>query len=242
MTSTFKREFRVNAQNFTVDTEPGAPKIRGYAARFDEQSHILRDDRGRVFNEIISPGAFTNSLNAGEDIRALVDHDPAKIIGRTSAGTLTLRQDDKGLAFECELPDTSYGRDLAISMQRGDIKGCSFGMFVKDNVWSAPDSKGVQLRTLKEISLFEVTVTSMPAYPTSSAQLRSMFPDGVPTPEDVDGEQETECTCSCGECEADNCDDCSCEGCACEGCDCDNDPEFLSTADVMKMQLDLASL
>lgn len=257
MSNTSKREFRVNAQQFDVDTTGATPSISGYAARFNEQSHVIVDEKRRMFNEVIAPGAFTKVLSTNPDVQALVDHDKGKLLGRTSSGTLSLTQDDKGLAFRCDLPDTSYARDLAALMQRGDIKGCSFGMYVRNDDWSKPDSRGVQLRTLKEISLFEITVTPNPAYPTSSVELRSLFPDGVPTdvvehrsvtpevPVDVFETGAQDCVCTCPECVAGNCDECSDENCDCEGCTCEDAEDSTvseSERNIMAMRLALASL
>jgi HK97 family phage prohead protease len=236
-----KREFRVISQRIAVDTSSDKPKVSGYAARFNE----LSEDLGG-FRELIAPGAFTDTLTGSPDIRALIDHDSAKVIGRTTSGTLNLTQDDQGLAFTCELPATSYGRDLAISMERGDITGCSFGFYCNDDKWNADDSGNV-VRTLLGIDLFEVTVCAFPAYPSSSAQVRSLFPDGLPP--DVAKHQRSatsdDCTCPCPECVDGDCDDCSHDDCDCEGCTCDNaDDEYLS-ADIrakMQMQLDITKL
>jgi HK97 family phage prohead protease len=97
--------------------------IAGYAAVFNDVADI-----GGSFREIIAPGAFKDTL--GGDVRALVDHDSGRVIGRSTAGTLRLNEDDKGLKVEIDLPDTSDGRDLAVSLTRGDISGMSFGFRV----------------------------------------------------------------------------------------------------------------
>ena len=64
--------------------------IEGYFAVFNEIYRVWDD-----VTESIAPGAFTDSLNG--DIRALYNHNTDQILGRTSAGTLTLKQDEKGL-------------------------------------------------------------------------------------------------------------------------------------------------
>jgi HK97 family phage prohead protease len=98
-------------------------KIRGYAIVFNSVSV----DRGG-FREIIAPEAVDRTLSEGLDVRALADHDSAKVIGRTRAGTLRLRKDSRGLMVEIE-PDTeiSYAKDIMRSVARGDVSGMSFG-------------------------------------------------------------------------------------------------------------------
>src|SRR5690349_20178291 len=110
-----------------VPEKPGT--LVGYAAVFNSQSADLGG-----FKEVIAPGAFTRSLSdAVTDPRALVSHDPQRILGRVSAGTLRLAQDDHGLRFEIDVPDTTYGRDLLESVKRGDIRGASFGFRLAKN-------------------------------------------------------------------------------------------------------------
>jgi HK97 family phage prohead protease len=78
------------------------------------------------FREEIAPGAFTDALAANEEVLALVEHSPEKILGRRSMGTLTLAQDDKGLRVEIDPPNTTVGNDAVENVRRGDIKGMSF--------------------------------------------------------------------------------------------------------------------
>jgi uncharacterized protein len=136
-------------------------RLTGYAARFDQAANLGR------FKEIIKRGAFAGSL-AG-DVLCLADHDPSKILGRTKSGTLRLSEDDQGLRYELDLPDTSVGRDLLALATRGDLGGMSFGFTVAKNgqEWIS-DTRILNKIDLKEISV----VSSWPAYDGTSVDVR----------------------------------------------------------------------
>ena len=140
--------------------------VTGYAAVFDSPAMI--DD---FMKEVIAPGAFATSIASG-DVRALIDHDPRLVIGRTRAGTLTLAEDTKGLRVEITLPKTQVARDLAESMRRGDIDQMSFGFYTKKDAWDHTTTPPT--RTLREVELFDVSVVTFPAYDDTSAALRSL--------------------------------------------------------------------
>ena len=80
-----RRSLAVAAELRIADDENKRPKIVGYAAVFNSSTEILRS-----FSEVVRPGAFADSLARDDDVRALVDHDPSKILGRISAGTLNV--------------------------------------------------------------------------------------------------------------------------------------------------------
>lgn len=142
-----------------------APVITGYAAVFNE----LSDNLGG-FYERIEPGAFARSLESA-DVLALWNHDLNYPLGRTRSGTLSLSEDETGLAFEIQPPDTQYARDLLVSMGRGDIDQMSFGFTAIRDRW---DQLGDQVvRTLLEVKLWDVSPVTMPAYPQTSASVRS---------------------------------------------------------------------
>jgi uncharacterized protein len=152
-------------------------KVAGYAVVYNSPSEVLVEN-GRRFIEIIKPGALTRALADAKDIRALVNHDRQKLLGRTSSGTLKLREDTRGLAFELELPDTTDARDLKAQMERGDITGASFRFAVPKggDSWSR-DTTGTarELRHVNQISrLEEISIVDTPAYPEASAALRSL--------------------------------------------------------------------
>jgi HK97 family phage prohead protease len=145
-------------------TEKGRT-IGGYAAVFNSQADI-----GDSFREIIAPGAFTAAMK--QDVRALIDHDSGRVIGRTAAGTLRLTQDDTGLAVEIDLPDTQDGRDLGTLIERGDITSMSFGFIVTKQTWD--ETGDIPTRTIEAVDLREVSVVAFPAYDDTSIALRSL--------------------------------------------------------------------
>ena len=139
----------------------------GYAAVFNSLSSNLGG-----FTERIDKGAFTKTLKEA-DTRAMWNHDPNHLLGRVSAGTLRLAEDDKGLRYEIDLPNTTIGRDVAELLRRGDVTGSSFGFRVIEDSWGESET-GFPLRTLTQVSLRDVGPVSLPAYADTEAGLRSL--------------------------------------------------------------------
>jgi HK97 family phage prohead protease len=139
--------------------------IAGIAVAYDSETTI-----GDYFRERIMPGAFGASLKG--DVRALMGHDSNIILGRTSAKTLRLNDAANALGFEIDLPDTQAGRDVATSIQRGDLQGMSFGFVVTKQEWD--DTGPIPLRTVTEAELFEISVVGDPAYGDTTVALRSL--------------------------------------------------------------------
>lgn len=148
----------------------GAPVFSGYAAVFNELSVNLGG-----FRERIQPGCFRNAVDEGQDVRFLINHDSNLILGRTTAGTVTLTEDEVGLRVECPLPNISYARDLAVSMERGDINQMSFGFFTVADEWNETDPEsGLPIRELLRANLFDVSAVTYPAYPDTTAAVASV--------------------------------------------------------------------
>lgn len=139
----------------------------GYAAVFNERSLDLGG-----FTEIVLPGAFTESLKRGDDVRALIGHDPRLIVGRRSAETLRIEEDAKGLRYEIDLPDTTAGRDVLESVKRRDLDGSSFGFRTVKDDWKRLD--GVYVRELIEAEVVDVGPVTYPAYTGTTAEAREM--------------------------------------------------------------------
>lgn len=146
----------------TAGVKASGRTLTGYAATFGNDTAI------GGFTERIAPGAFSASLASGRDVLALADHDPKAVLGRTKSGTLTLREDAKGLAFTLTLPDTQHGRDLAALAERNDLGGMSFGFVATDEAWTG------NTRELRALELHEISVVqSWPAYSQTEVSLRS---------------------------------------------------------------------
>lgn len=145
--------------------------IAGHAAVFN----ALSDDLGG-WKEMIRPGAFAQSLRT-DDIRSLWNHDANFVLGRNTAKTLRLNEDDIGLAIENDLPDTTMARDLMTSIRRGDVTQMSFGFIALREDWRFDG--GVVVRELIEAQLFDVSPVTYPAYPQTDVSARSRFADKI---------------------------------------------------------------
>ena len=144
----------------------GKVMAAGYAAVFGEAADI-----GGYFREVVARGAFTESLKT-MDVRAYFGHDRNRVLGRVSAGTLRVKEDTKGLAVEIDLPDTTDGRDAAVSIERGDITGMSFSFTALRQSWD--ETTDPPTRTLDEVEVHEVSITADPAYDGTSVAMRSL--------------------------------------------------------------------
>jgi HK97 family phage prohead protease len=137
----------------------------GYAAIFDSAADI-----GGWWTERIAPGAFAGTI--GGDVRALVDHDMGRVIGRTASGTLRLSEDSKGLRCEIDIPNTTDGNDLWELVERGDISGMSFGFRVTKQEWD--ETIDPPVRTIQAVDLIEVSAVAWPAYDDTEIGKRAL--------------------------------------------------------------------
>ncbi|MFS8540646.1 MAG: HK97 family phage prohead protease [Tissierellales bacterium] len=158
-----------------TDGEGKTKGLTGYAAKFNEESKPLKDWWGDEFVEIIAPGAFSDSLK-NNTIKALYNHNPDYVLGSTKSGTLRLEEDEIGLRFDLDLPNTQIANDLYESVKRGDIDGVSFGFRVKKDKWTEvkTDDGWKTIRTLLEIDLIEISPTPFPAYEQTEVDCRSL--------------------------------------------------------------------
>lgn len=147
-------------------------QIEGYPIVF----HARSVDLGG-FQEVILPAAVDRTLREQLDVRALVDHDPAKIMGRLGAGTLRIFKHEQGLWMRNDPPNTSYAKDIRESIRRKDVTGMSFAFRVltetRDGVqgdeWDF--SGDLPIRYVHDMRIGEVSVVTFPAYPTSSVEM-----------------------------------------------------------------------
>lgn len=151
----------------TKREDGGDPMIEGYFAVFDSNYQIDKD-----MSESVAPGAFTKSLEEN-DIRALVNHDTTLVLGRTKAGTLTLKEDEKGLWGSVAVnPNDRAAMDLYERVQRGDVDGCSFGFDIRNEDTEVRDDGSVHW-TLRDVDLAEVSCCTFPAYEATNIEARS---------------------------------------------------------------------
>lgn len=149
-----------------AEDDDAAPVIAGYAAVFNS----LSEDLGG-FREQIAPGAFSKAI--GGDVRALFNHDPSMVLGRTRAKTLQLSEDQRGLRVEFTPPETEMGRQVVASLRRGDVDQMSFGFRTLADKWER-NADGQEVRTLLEVDLFDVSVVTFPAYQETDVAVRSL--------------------------------------------------------------------
>ena len=146
--------------------------IEGYFAVFNSIY-----DMGCGMTESIAPGAFTDALNG--DIRALIDHDSRLVLGRTTAGTLSLQQDDHGLYGKIVInPNDSDAKNLYERVKRGDVSQCSFGFCIEDEDTNVLEDGSVHW-TIRKVHLFEVSCCTVPAYEDTAIAARKQDREAI---------------------------------------------------------------
>lgn len=149
-------------------------QFEGYAAPFNRRSQLMFGE----FVEVIAPGAFRDAI-ARDDVRFVVNHDPNLVLARhrnVADDTMELREDTFGLRVSARMAPTSYARDLATVIRRGDVSGMSFRFRALDERWDiirGGELDGVVERTLLAVKLRDVSVVTYPAYLDTSASVRS---------------------------------------------------------------------
>ena len=165
--STIERPKAPEQRTIDVDVEnldTRGRTVHGYAAVYD----VLSEDLGG-YREKIAAGAFAGVLDS--DVRALLNHDPNEVLGRTKSGTLRLFDEQRGLRFELDLPDSPIGDNVREAVRRGDLDGASFRFVVGDEDWHG------DVRTVTRVEeLHDVTVATYPAYPAAAIELRTRPP------------------------------------------------------------------
>lgn len=167
---------RTDAQSRHAETEfdirsaDGGNILVGHAAVFNTETVIAG-----MFRESIAPRAFRKSIKEN-DVRALFNHDPGQVLGRNRSGTLRLKEDDVGLWYEVDLPDTQAARDLWTLIDRGDITQSSFAFETVRELHTEPNADEGELLplfTIKEARLWDVSPVTYPAYVQTDVSARS---------------------------------------------------------------------
>lgn len=165
----------------TRAAEPdAAPRFAGHALVTSVRTAI-GNPLSWGFYEEMAPGVADRTI-VEDDQRMLIDHDTALIVARRSAGDLRLSSDSTGLAVDADLDtQVAYIADLARNVERKRLTGMSVGFRVRSDEWNreqvelpAGQTVEVEVRTITDIELLEVSVVTFPAYPTTDAALRSL--------------------------------------------------------------------
>lgn len=166
------RQVRAIPSAFTTREDGGAAIIEGYFAVFNSNYEIAPG-----MTESIAPGAFSSSISG--DIRALVNHDSTLVLGRTKAHTLELREDEHGLWGRVTVnPNDRDAMNLYERVKRGDVDGCSFGFELKSQDTDIREDGSVHW-TIKDLTLYEVSCCTFPAYEATNISARTRERDDI---------------------------------------------------------------
>ena len=158
------RYFEPPAVVVETRNEKEVKMVRGTAVKFGQLSRNLG-----WFREKFDRTAFDNVME--DDVVALFNHNIDKVLARSISGTLRFWTDDEGLQYEFESPDNTAGRDLLVSLQRGDIRHSSFSFTIQDEKWEEDEEAGEIRTVLKVKRLYDVSPVVFPAYPQSVSEI-----------------------------------------------------------------------
>lgn len=159
---------------FETRSEDGELYIEGYFAVYNSEYELWPGA-----SEVIKPGAFAESIH--QDVRALINHDTSLVLGRTTAGTLTLRDDpERGLWGSIKINrDDSDATNLYARVQRGDVDQCSFGFEIGRETFVDLGGGACRWEIEQVDPLYEVSVCTFPAYKETSVQARRADLDDI---------------------------------------------------------------
>jgi HK97 family phage prohead protease len=162
-----KSEVRIN--HIEMRAEGDGRSFTGYAALFNTPSLPL------PFTEYIRPGAFKRSLQSRNRMMLLWNHDTSNPLASTRNGSLQMVEDERGLKVTATLPDTTLGRDISELVRTGVVDSMSFGFSVKRDTWTQDG----QTRYLEDVTLYEVSLVSTPAYEATAGTVSVRSGDGI---------------------------------------------------------------
>lgn len=143
----------------------GRLTFAGQAIVYDQLSADMGGWRERIM-----PGAASRTLETDPDVRFLVNHNPDLLLARTASGTLKLDEHDGGVEVAADMANVSYARDVAELLERGDLTQMSFGFWITAHGWAGDVHEVYSL----DLDGGDVSVVTYPAFPTTSAELRSL--------------------------------------------------------------------
>ena len=163
---------RIEAREASASSGPG---ITGYGSVSGVRTTI--EGWWDEWDEEVAPGAWAKTIAEG-DIRSMFNHDVNRLLGRTTAGTLRLSEDDAGLLYDVDI-NAMDANAMSVHAQvaRGDVSGSSVWFRVIRQEWTvATEDNGLErdLRRILEAMLFETGPVTFPAFVTTTANARSL--------------------------------------------------------------------
>ena len=159
-----------------VDQTGRRPALVGHAIVFDRESELL--GRDPQFVEVIRACAL-DRLADSRDVKCLIGHDAARVVGLTKAGTLRLDVDNVGLRFRLDPPNSPSGLDLVEAVERGDVDAMSFGFRVREHGYVWRRDRKPPMREIRDLDLFEISFVSWPAYTAAGCSIEQRALDEV---------------------------------------------------------------
>ena len=159
--------------------DDGSLHITGYVNITDKPSRVLRDSKGNSFVERVEPRCFARALNSGDNVKFLLNHNHDINLGSLDEGNLKLTEDNIGLKIEA----TVNNEEVRQAYENGGFSGFSYGFQkLRDNFrdWD----NGIQLRTLQDIKLIEVSLLdskTVPAYLGNLVNVEQREENGIDT-------------------------------------------------------------
>ncbi|MER7076626.1 hypothetical protein SAMN02982929_05313 [Saccharopolyspora kobensis] len=167
------RAFPLSGVQVQRASDDGRLSFHGQAIVYDQ----LSGDMGG-WRERIMPGAASRTLETSPDVRFLVNHNPDLLLARTASGTLTLTEHEGGVAVAADMANVSYARDVAELLDRGDLNQMSFGFWITAHGWAGDVHEVYGI----DLDGGDVSVVTYPAFPQTSAELRSQATEHLTHP------------------------------------------------------------
>lgn len=154
-------------QSMQTRERDGGRYLEGHFAVFDREYKVFGN-----WVETIAPGAFSKTLANGGDIKALWNHNSDIVLGSTSAGTATYREDDSGLWGSILVNEQDQDAVNAHArVSRGDVDGCSIGFdIVRQEEWWEGN---IYHTKILEVELYECSPCTFPAYKDTDISARA---------------------------------------------------------------------
>lgn len=140
-------------------------RVSGLGIVYDQWEEILPGYKERILK---------NAVKLNKEVKSFINHDPNQVLSTTKSNpALELKDGYKGLKYISPIPPTSYGKDLEVNLERGNIKGSSFAFSVPKDGAKTWEEDGVYYREINKLLMYEIGPVTDPAYLKTKAGLRT---------------------------------------------------------------------